>query len=76
MRTRFRSSHFIKADKQLVIDIAPFYLYQNLLKPHLCPVTLYCKWLALVDKPTGFVFRKKLGAKFSEQPEQVMVSFV
>ncbi|EIM91542.1 DNA breaking-rejoining enzyme, partial [Stereum hirsutum FP-91666 SS1] len=56
--------------------IAPFYLYTNQAKPHLCPVKAVAEWLLVTHRynPSlkGFVFKRKVGNKFSENIEHQM----
>jgi hypothetical protein len=55
--------------------IAPFYLYACHEKPWMCPVRLFARWWALSDgSKGGYVFRKKMGNRFSANPFERMVS--
>ena len=55
--------------------IAPFYLYACPEKPWMCPVRLFARWWALSDgSKGGYVFRKKMGNRFSANPFERMVS--
>lgn len=56
--------------------IAPFYLYVNKSQEWLCPITLYAMWIGYVEEPRGYMFRKKLGGQFSQQPEDAMASYI
>ncbi|KAJ3530099.1 hypothetical protein NM688_g7757 [Phlebia brevispora] len=53
-------------------EIAPFYLYINLTKPWLCALNLYCEFSEITHTLDGFMFRKKLGGTFSQQPADRM----
>ena len=55
--------------------IAPFYLYACPEKPWMCPVRLFARWWILSDgSKGGYVFRKKMGNRFSANPFERMVS--
>lgn len=62
---------------RLFSGIAPFFLYPNPNKPHLCPVKAVSEWLLITHRhnPTlkGFVFKRRVGAKYSEGVEHQMV---
>ncbi|KAF7983637.1 hypothetical protein HWV62_20578 [Athelia sp. TMB] len=54
--------------------IAPFYLYAQPDRPWLCAVTLFAKWWKLSGSPKGgYVFRRKHGSRFSDDPFLRMV---
>jgi len=60
---------------EFLTGIAPFYLYPCLDKPWMCPVRLFAEWWVLSGRTrAGFVFRKKIGSRFSIDPFQCMVS--
>lgn len=56
-------------------EIAPFYLYENLRQPWLCPLLAFARWLELNPKDrTGFIFRQKFNWRcFSMDPLKGMV---
>lgn len=55
--------------------IAPFYLYPCIDKPWMCPVRLFAEWWVVSGRTRdGFVFRKKIGSRFSVDPFQCMAS--
>jgi len=55
--------------------IAPFYLYADPQRPWMCPVRLFARWWDLCDgSKGGYVFRRKSGSRFSDDPFARMVS--
>jgi hypothetical protein len=55
--------------------IAPFYLYADPQRPWMCPVRLFARWWDLCDgSKGGYVFRRKSGSRFSDDPFAHMVS--
>lgn len=57
--------------------IAPFFLYPNPSKPHLCPVKAVSDWLLATvrfnPELKGFVFKRKMSNKVSENTDHQMV---